>query len=97
MKYEAADRNFVVVVSATICVSILLGAAGIPALQGAYYLDHGQLPNRWEVAEYWVKALPSLIGSFLGYKTFVLAYDIASGIVQSYNSFSIGDIVSGSI
>ncbi len=96
MKYEAADRNVVAVATATICVAILLGTAGIPALQGAYYLDHGHLPDRWEVAEYWVKALPGLVGSFLGYKTFVLAYDIASGIVGTYNSFSVGDIVSGS-
>lgn len=91
MKYEAADRNVVAVATATICVAILLGTAGIPALQGAYYLDHGHFPSSSVVAEYlWDTAVGYVIGVYSD--VLKLAYTI-SGIIEK---FKVGEIVQGS-
>jgi len=96
VRYGVVDRSAMATATAILCAALLLGATGAPALQASYYLDHGSWPGAWDVQEYWLKALPSLIGSTLGYNTFALAWDIAMGIVGTFQSFTAGEILSGS-
>ena len=96
MGNAVVNRGVMPIAAATLCVLLLLGTVGAPAIQGSYYLDHGSLPSVGKMTDWWKTEILSFIAGILPSTAWKVAKDIALAIKSTYDYFTTGEIVQGS-